>query len=66
MSLPSGGVGEELACLDKTVEAKGSVVKSSEGIMEILEAYDLTGGLRAAAALARCDHKTVAHYVAFA
>jgi len=40
------------------------VVKSSEGIMEILEAYDLTGGLRAAAALAGCDHKTVAHYVA--
>ena len=32
--------------------------------MEILEAYDLTGGLRAAAALAGCDHKTVAHYVA--
>lgn len=29
--------------------------------MEILEAYDLTGGLRAAAALAGCDHKTVAH-----
>src|ERR1700754_4094839 len=33
--------------------------------MEILEAFDLTGGLRAAAALAGCDHKTVAHYVAF-
>ena len=32
--------------------------------MEILEAYDLTGGMRAAAALAGCDHKTVAHYVA--
>jgi transposase len=32
--------------------------------MEILEAYDLTGGFRAAAALAGCDHKTVAHYVA--
>ena len=32
--------------------------------MEILEAYDLTGGLRAAAALAGCDHKTVAHYLA--
>ena len=30
----------------------------------ILEAFDLTGGLRAAAALAGCDHKTVAHYVA--
>src|SRR5215207_10121961 len=32
--------------------------------MEILEAYDLTDSLRAAAALAGCDHKTVAHYVA--
>jgi len=25
--------------------------------MEILEAFDLTGGLRAAAALVDCDHK---------
>jgi transposase len=32
--------------------------------MEILEAFDLTGGYRAAAELAGCDHKTVAHYVA--
>jgi hypothetical protein len=32
--------------------------------MEILGAEDLTGGLRAAAVLAGCDHKTVAHYVA--
>ncbi|MBV8733909.1 MAG: transposase family protein, partial [Solirubrobacterales bacterium] len=32
--------------------------------MEILEAYDLTGSLRAAAALAGCDHKTVARLVA--
>jgi transposase len=39
-------------------------LKTNEEIMEILEAYDLTGGLRAAAALAGCDHKTVAHYVA--
>lgn len=31
--------------------------------MEILEAYDLTGSLRAAAKLAGCDHKTVAHWV---
>ena len=28
--------------------------------MEILEAYDVTGSLRGAAALAGCDHKTVA------
>lgn len=32
--------------------------------MEILEAYDLVGTLRGAAALANCDHHTVAHYVA--
>ena len=32
--------------------------------MEILEAYDLTGTLRGAAALAGCDHKTVARVVA--
>jgi len=32
--------------------------------MEILEAYDLTGTLRGAAALAGCDHKTVARLVA--
>jgi len=32
--------------------------------MEILEAYDLTGSLRGAAALAGCDHKTVGHWVA--
>jgi transposase len=31
--------------------------------MEILAAYDLTGSLRAAAKLAGCDHKTVAHWV---
>src|SRR5262249_19187423 len=38
-------------------------VKKAEEIMEILEAFDLVGSLRAAAALAGCDHKTVAHYV---
>jgi hypothetical protein len=32
--------------------------------MEILEAYDLAGTLRGAAALAGCDHKTVARLVA--
>jgi len=31
--------------------------------MEILEAYDLAGTLRGAAALAGCDHKTVAYWV---
>ncbi|TLF71819.1 IS21 family transposase [Nocardia cyriacigeorgica] len=39
-------------------------MKSSREIMEILEAYDLTGSFRAAAALAGCDHHTVARYVA--
>jgi len=39
-------------------------VKKGEEAMEILEAYGLTGSLRAAAALAGCDHKTVARLVA--
>jgi transposase len=39
-------------------------VKKGEEAMEILEAYDATGSLRAAAALAGCDHKTVARLVA--
>jgi transposase len=38
-------------------------LKSSEEVMEILEAFDLTGTLRGAAVLAGCDHKTVAHWV---
>jgi transposase len=32
-------------------------------MMEILEAFDLVGTLRGAAALAGCDHKTVGHWV---
>ena len=39
-------------------------MKRGEEVMEILEAYDLTGSLRGAAALAGCDHKTVARLVA--
>jgi hypothetical protein len=39
-------------------------VKSGEEIMNILEAYDLTGSLRDAAELAGCSHHTVARYVA--
>jgi hypothetical protein len=39
-------------------------VKNSREIMEILEAYDLTGSYRAAAELVGCDHHTVARYVA--
>jgi hypothetical protein len=34
-----------------------------EEVMEIVEAFDLTGSLRGAAELAGCDHKTVAHRV---
>lgn len=39
-------------------------LKSREEIMEILEAFDLTGSFRAAAELAGCSHHTVEHYVA--
>jgi hypothetical protein len=38
-------------------------VKNSREIMEILEAYDLTGSYRAAAELTGVDHHTVARYV---
>ena len=39
-------------------------MKRNEEIVEILEAFDLTGSYRAAAELAGCDHHTVARYVA--
>ena len=39
-------------------------MKSAEEIMEILDAYDLTGSFRDAAELAGCSHHTVARYVA--
>lgn len=39
-------------------------MKSYEEIMEILEAFDLTGSFRAAGDLADCSHHTVAEYVA--
>ena len=38
-------------------------MKSAEEIMQILEAYDLTGSYRDAAELAGCSHHTVAGYV---
>jgi hypothetical protein len=38
-------------------------VKSVEEIMQILEAYDLTGSYRDAAELVGCSHHTVARYV---
>ena len=40
-----------------------SPVKRNEEIVEILEAYDLTGSYRAAGELAGCDHHTVRRYV---
>jgi transposase len=40
-----------------------AMVKKAEEVMQILEAYDATRSLRAAAELAGCDHKTVAHWV---
>ena len=39
-------------------------VKSREEIMNILEAFDLTGSFRDAGELAGCSHHTVARYVA--
>ena len=38
-------------------------MKKPEVVMEILEAYDLTGSFRAAAGLVGCDHKMVAYWV---
>src|SRR3984957_1502309 len=38
-------------------------VKSDEEIMEILEAFDLTGSYRDAGELAGCSHHTVANHV---
>ena len=46
------------------MRSEEATVKKAEEAMEILEAYDVTGSLRAAAALAGCDHKTVARLVA--
>jgi transposase len=47
-----------------TRDPRTASVKKPEEAMEILEAYDVTGTLRGAAALAGCDHKTVARLVA--
>ena len=38
-------------------------MKSAEEIMEMLEAFDLTGSLRDAAELAGCSHHMVGRYV---
>jgi hypothetical protein len=39
-------------------------LKSREEIMEILEAFDLTGSFRDGGELAGCSHHAVAHWVA--
>jgi hypothetical protein len=49
--------------MDASRSARLGRVKNSMEIMEILEAYDLTGSYRAAAELAGVDHHTVARYV---
>src|SRR3954449_10262788 len=47
-----------------TIEAAWRAgLKTPEEVMEILEAFDATGSLRAAAELVGCDHKTVGHWV---
>ena len=44
--------------------SRRNTVKSAGEIMEVLEAFDLTGSFRDAATLAGCSHHTVARYVA--
>ena len=47
-----------------SIEARQEAgLKKPEEVMEILEAFDLTGSLRQAAELAGCDHKTVGLWV---
>ena len=43
---------------------EGPVKKDDREIMNILEAFDLTGSAHSAARLAGCDPKTVRHWVA--
>src|SRR5215475_7964793 len=61
------GVGSLLGCAERRQplfrHPGEGWLKSTEEIMEILEAYDLTGSLRDAAELAGCSHHTVAGYV---
>jgi hypothetical protein len=50
-------------CVVVNATRGGPAVKQGEEAMEILEASDATGSLRAAAALGGCDHETVARLV---
>src|SRR5262249_21336609 len=59
---PSGVDGCEVSHLAH--RPGGTVTKSGREIMEILEAFDLTGCAHSAAQLAGSDRKTVARYVA--
>jgi molybdenum-dependent DNA-binding transcriptional regulator ModE len=53
-----------LAVLMRLSTTRGrDVLKSAEEIMNILDAYDLTGSFRDAAELAGCSHHTVKRYV---
>jgi transposase len=52
-----------LAVLMRRTHRGEVTVKSAGEIMEILEAFDLTGSLRDAAELAGCSHNTVNRYV---
>ena len=49
---------------EKPLTPEGPLAKSDSGIMEILEAFDLTRCAWSAAQLVGCDPKTVAAYVA--
>jgi transposase len=53
-----------IATAEQLTTTEEGDVKSSGEIMEILEAYDLTGSYRSAAELAGCSHHTVSRYVA--
>jgi len=61
------GAGPILGCAERRQPLFSAVpkrdVKSAEEIMEILEAFDLTGSCRDATVLAGCSHHTVARYV---
>jgi len=59
---PSSGVLSSAEAADRSL--RRDYLKSAEEIMEILEAYDLTGSFRDAAELAGCSHHTVAAHVA--
>src|SRR5512142_1898282 len=60
---PSGVDGSEVIRLTRRCP-EGPMTKSGREIMEIFEAFDLTGTAWSAAQLTGCDAKTVARYVA--